>query len=113
VRAGRDARETRLSIADARANRVWVVWSRTPPRPSFLGVRAFDDYPLDELRAVPEPQRAQRFPGIQMFIDPDECIDCGACMAECPVAAIYLDDDVPAEHRGDIARNAKFFGRTH
>ncbi len=47
--------------------------------------------------------------GPQLFIDPDECIDCGACLSECPVAAIYLDDDVPAEHRDDIARNAKFF----
>ena len=47
--------------------------------------------------------------GVQMFIDPDDCIDCGACVAECPVAAIYLDDDVPAEHRADIARNAAFF----
>ena len=54
-------------------------------------------------------ERGTRFPGIQMFIDPDECIDCGACVAECPVAAIYLDDDVPNEHRGDIERNAAFF----
>jgi ferredoxin len=46
-----------------------------------------------------------------MFIDPDVCIDCGACISECPVAAIYLDDDVPPEHRDDIARNAKFFAR--
>jgi len=48
-RAGRDTRETRLPIAAARANRLRVDWSVTPPRPSFLGIRAFDDYPLDEL----------------------------------------------------------------
>jgi ferredoxin len=36
---------------------------------------------------------------------------CCACVAECPVAAIYLDDDVPAEHRADIKRNEKFFRR--
>jgi 5-methyltetrahydrofolate--homocysteine methyltransferase len=48
-RAGRETREQRLSIADARANRPRVDWSITPPRPSFLGVRSFDDYPLDEL----------------------------------------------------------------
>jgi ferredoxin len=65
--------------------------------------------PLDELRAIPARERATRLPGIQMFIDPDECIDCGACVAECPVDAIYLDTDVPAAHRGDIERNAKFF----
>lgn len=65
--------------------------------------------PVEELRQIGGSDRAARFPGIQMFIDPDVCIDCGACIAECPVAAIYLDDDVPAEHRDDIARNAKFF----
>jgi ferredoxin len=61
---------------------------------------------VEELRQVPGPERATRFPGIQMFIDPDVCIDCGACVSECPVSAIYLDDDVPTEHRDDIARNA-------
>ena len=65
--------------------------------------------PLDQLRQTPAAERGTRFPGIQMFIDPDECIDCGACVAECPVAAIYAEDDVPAIHRGDILRNAKFF----
>ncbi len=44
-----------------------------------------------------------------MFVDPDECIDCGACTAECPVDAIYFETDVPAVHAGDVARNAKFF----
>lgn len=67
--------------------------------------------PLDQLRQVSGAERGSRFPGIQMFIDPDECIDCGACEAECPVAAIYLDDDVPVEHRADIERNAQFFRR--
>ncbi len=31
----------------------------------------------------------------QLYIDPDDCIDCGACVPECPVEAIYLDDAVP------------------
>jgi len=30
-----------------------------------------------------------------LFIDPDECIDCGACEPECPVAAIFPEDSVP------------------
>ena len=67
--------------------------------------------PLDQLRQVPVAERGRRFPGIQMFVDPDECIDCGACEAECPVSAIYLDDDVPEAHRADIGRNAAFFQR--
>ena len=66
---------------------------------------------IEALRAVPEAERGHAFPHVQMFIDPDPCIDCGACVSECPADAIYRDDDVPAEHHDDIARNAAFFGR--
>ena len=67
--------------------------------------------PLDQLRAVPVNERGARFPGVQMFIDPDECTNCGACVAECPADAIYLDTDVPDAHREDVERNAAFFRR--
>jgi len=30
-----------------------------------------------------------------LVIDPDECIDCGACVDECPVHAIYPEEDLP------------------
>ncbi len=44
----REAR--RLPLAEARANRCPIDWNDyTAPRPAFLGVRGFDDYPLDEL----------------------------------------------------------------
>jgi len=48
-RDGRRRRESRLSIADARANRLRVTWPVDPPRPTFTGVRTFDRYPLAEL----------------------------------------------------------------
>ena len=32
----------------------------------------------------------------KLYIDPDECIDCGACEPVCPVTAIFAEDDVPA-----------------
>src|SRR5208282_2211053 len=32
-----------------------------------------------------------------LVIDPDECIDCTLCVAECPVEAIFAEDDVPSE----------------
>ncbi|MCZ2109406.1 MAG: ferredoxin family protein [Dehalococcoidia bacterium] len=32
-----------------------------------------------------------------LFINPDECIDCGACEPACPVSAIFAEDDVPAD----------------
>jgi NAD-dependent dihydropyrimidine dehydrogenase PreA subunit len=31
-----------------------------------------------------------------LIIDPEECIDCGACEPECPVTAIFPEEDVPA-----------------
>ena len=65
--------------------------------------------PLATLRATPEAERGRRHPALQLYIDPDECIDCGACLDECPVAAIYQEDDVPAEHHADIAANLRFF----
>ncbi|MFC7395155.1 indolepyruvate ferredoxin oxidoreductase subunit alpha [Scopulibacillus cellulosilyticus] len=43
------------------------------------------------------------------YIDPDSCIDCGACEAVCPVEAIYSDEDVPEEEKEFIQKNAVFF----
>jgi len=34
-----------------------------------------------------------------LFIDPQECIDCGACVDPCPVDAIYAEEDLPPEGR--------------
>jgi ferredoxin len=45
----------------------------------------------------------------QYFINPEECIDCGACVSTCPVEAIYAADEVPAEHERFVARNAEYF----
>jgi len=42
-----------------------------------------------------------------LVIDPEECIDCTLCVAECPVEAIFAEDDVPAEQRDFIAVNAE------
>ena len=33
----------------------------------------------------------------KLYIDPDECIDCGACEPACPVSAIFAEDDVPED----------------
>ena len=42
-----------------------------------------------------------------LVIDPDECIDCTLCVAECPVEAIYAEDDVPENQQHFIALNAE------
>jgi ferredoxin len=42
-----------------------------------------------------------------LAIDPDECIDCAVCVPECPVNAIYAEEDVPADQQAFIALNAE------
>ena len=42
-----------------------------------------------------------------LVIDPDECIDCTLCVPECPVEAIFAEDDVPAGQKDFIPLNAE------
>ena len=42
-----------------------------------------------------------------LAIDPDECIDCTLCVAECPAEAIFAEDDVPAGQTEYIELNAR------
>ena len=51
------------------------------------------------------PVEAFRELDTYLVIDPDECIDCGACVPECPVEAIFADTDVPDEEEEWIERN--------
>ena len=44
-----------------------------------------------------------------LFIDPDECIDCGACEPVCPVTAIFAEDDVPDSQAEYTPINALWF----
>ena len=42
-----------------------------------------------------------------LVIDPDECIDCTLCVPECPVEAIFAEEDVPLDQRAFTALNAE------
>ena len=48
----------------------------------------------------------------KLFIDPNECIDCGACEPECPVNAIFPEDQVPAEWANYTAIDATWFNES-
>ena len=44
-----------------------------------------------------------------LFIDPDVCIDCGLCEPECPVDAIFMEDELPDQWSEYVEVNAEFF----
>jgi ferredoxin len=46
--------------------------------------------------------------GRMLIIDPEECIDCGACEPECPVTAIYPEESLPSGWHPFIAVNAAY-----
>lgn len=46
-----------------------------------------------------------------LTIDPDSCIDCAVCVPECPVEAIFADDDVPLDQRSFIEINERLAKR--
>lgn len=47
----------------------------------------------------------------QLYIDPVDCIDCGLCVDECPVRAIFRDSELPGEWASYLEKNAAFYGR--
>ena len=47
----------------------------------------------------------------QLYIDPDECIDCDACVEACPVDACFAEDQLPEEWSKYIEINAKYYSQ--
>jgi ferredoxin len=57
----------------------------------------------------PAPDEAGFADADQLFIDPEECIDCDACVEACPVDAITSEDQVPGQWRHYIELNAAYY----
>jgi len=45
----------------------------------------------------------------QLYIDPDACICCGACVPACPVSAIFLAEEIPPQWKESVQTNAEWF----
>jgi NAD-dependent dihydropyrimidine dehydrogenase PreA subunit len=66
--------------------------------------------PVDCIHPTPdEPDFAT---AEQLYIDPDECIDCDACLDECPVDAPVPESEVPGGEERFVALNAAYFSRS-
>jgi NAD-dependent dihydropyrimidine dehydrogenase PreA subunit len=59
----------------------------------------------------PGPSEPEFESATQLYIDPDECIDCGACEPECPVTAIFAEDAVPDKWANFIQINADHYAK--
>jgi NAD-dependent dihydropyrimidine dehydrogenase PreA subunit len=59
--------------------------------------KCVDVCPVDAFRVGPD----------MLYIDPDVCIDCNACLSECPVRAIHPNNAVPEAMLEDIGLNAR------
>lgn len=51
-----------------------------------------------------------RFAEVEMlYVDPENCIDCGACVPVCPTSSIYIESDLPAELAAFAEANAAYY----
>lgn len=67
--------------------------------------------PAGEIERIPIEERPAKLRGLQLYIDPDECICCAACAPECPVDAIFDEDELPPAWQRYRDVNARFFQR--
>ena len=47
----------------------------------------------------------------QLYINPEECIDCGACEPACPVQAIFPEEEVPEKWKDFVGKNYEYYGQ--
>ena len=64
-----------------------MTWVIAEPCIDVLDKACVEECPVD---CIYEGERA-------LYIQPDECVDCGACEPVCPVEAIFYEDDVPEQ----------------
>ena len=69
--------------------------------------------PIDITGAGSEVKDLDSVVGLQLYIDPENCIQCAACVPECPVDAVFDDEDDCIKHEGNdesVKKNYEFFG---
>ncbi|HEY5380879.1 MAG TPA: ferredoxin family protein [Acidobacteriaceae bacterium] len=69
-----------------------------------------DACPVDCIHPKRDESDFELFP--MLYIDPVECIDCGACVPVCPVSAIYAEGDLPEKWDEYQKKNAEHYRRS-
>ncbi|MQG85448.1 MAG: ferredoxin family protein [SAR202 cluster bacterium] len=75
----------------------------TEPCVDTKDMSCIDVCPVDCIYGVDESEDRQ------LYINPDECIDCAACEPVCPVNAIFAEEDVPTKWEGFVKVNYDYF----
>lgn len=65
--------------------------------------------PVDCIHPIENVDGAAFDEAAQLYIDPNVCIDCGACVPECPVEAIYEESELPEEFKEYAQINADYY----
>ena len=63
--------------------------------------------PVDCIHPLKDEEEFEK--ATMLYIDPDECIDCGACVPECPVDAVFDENELPEQWAEYTKMNADWF----
>jgi ferredoxin len=68
-----------------------------------------DACPVDCIH--PKQDEADYEAAAQLFVDPEACIDCGACIPVCPTNSIFILEELPADKADFAGKNAAYYGK--
>ena len=91
--------------SDTKDTHSWLTSSQNPA--SEKDNSCVEVCPVDCIH--PTPDEPDYEAAKQLFIDPDECIDCDACVEACPVDACFTEDQLPEEWVKYTVINAEYF----
>jgi ferredoxin len=75
-----------------------------------IGVKDASCVPVCPVDAIHPSKDEDDFATVEMlYISPDACIDCGLCVDECPVRAIFPEDELPEEWKDYVEKNAAYY----
>jgi NAD-dependent dihydropyrimidine dehydrogenase PreA subunit len=64
---------------------------------------------VDAIKPAAEDEAAKAVS--QVYINPDDCVDCGTCVTICAQNAIFAEDEVPADKADAVAKNKAYFNK--